>query len=72
MEKILIIALSLFLVITFLFWRITIDHFKKEYDKRMWKLWGMRTFYWQGAILVSSVLTVLILFLLKWATVVTF
>jgi len=72
MEKIWIIAISLFLIITFLFWRITIGHFKKEYDKKMWKLWGTKTFYWQGVILVSGGVTILMLFLLKWANVLTF
>lgn len=72
MEKIWVIAISLFLIITFLFWRITIGHFKKEYNNKTWKLWGTRTFYWQGAILISSAFTILILFLLKWSNVLTF
>ncbi|MCJ7756685.1 MAG: hypothetical protein MUP24_00955 [Gillisia sp.] len=74
MEKIwvIVIAISLFLINTFLFWRITAGHRKKEYGKKMWKLWGARTFYWQGAIYVSTGVTILIMFLLKWANVLTF
>lgn len=72
MEKNWVLAIALFLIITFLFWRITNGHFKKEYGNKMWKLWGTRTFYWQGAILLSSGLTILIIFLLKWTNVLTF
>jgi len=72
MEKIWVIAISLFLINIFLFWRITIGHFKKEYGKKMRKLWGARTFYWQEAIYVSTGVTILIMFLLKWANVLTF
>jgi hypothetical protein len=73
MEKIWIIAISFFLIITFLYWKITNGYFKKEvYGKKMFKQWGARTFYWQGAILVSGGLTIIIMFLLKWENVLTF
>ncbi|MEZ7500484.1 hypothetical protein QO200_17290 [Flavobacterium sp. Arc3] len=72
MEKIWIIALSLFLIITFVFWRGTSAHFKKEYGKKSWELWGTRTFYWQGALLISGSITILLLFVFKWANVLSF
>ncbi len=72
MEKIWVIAISLFLIITFLFWRLTSGHFKKEYGKKMWKQWATRLFYWQGAIFTSTGITILIMFLLKWANILTF
>lgn len=72
MEKIWVIALSLFLIITFLFYRITRGHFKKEYGKKTWKQWGTRLFYWQGVIFVGIGGTFLIMFLLKWTNVLPF
>tara|TARA_R100000687_G_C6319668_1_gene104384 strand:+ start:191 stop:409 length:219 start_codon:yes stop_codon:yes gene_type:complete len=72
MVKIRIIAISLFLIITFLFWNFTKGHFKNEYGKKMWKKWGTRTFYWQGALFVGFGGTLLILLLLKWANVLAF
>ena len=72
MIKILIIAIALFLIITFLFWRITVGHFKKEYSNKMWKIRGTKTFYWQGTLLISGGITILILFLLKLFNVITF
>lgn len=72
MEKIWIIAISLFLIITFLFWKTTKGHFRKEYGKKIWKQWGTKTFYWQGAIFVGIGGTSLIMFILKWTNVLTF
>ncbi|MDO7170596.1 hypothetical protein [Mariniflexile sp. AS56] len=74
MEKIwlAVIAASLFLLSIFLFWRITARFRKKEYSEKMWKLWGTRTFYWEGAIYISTGVTVLIMFILKWTHVLTF
>lgn len=71
MEKylVLLIAISLFLIITFFFWAFTSGYFKNEYGGKMWKLWGTKTFYWQGAIFVG---TILIMYLLKWANVLSF
>lgn len=72
MEKIWGIAIIIFLVITFLFWRSTKEHFQKEYGKKVWKQWGSRLFYWQGVIFVSTGGTLLIMFLLKWGNVLNF
>ena len=74
MDKIwiILIAISLFLISIFVFWLITAGHRKKEYGKKVWKLWGARTFYWEGAIYVSTGVTILILFILKWANILTF
>ncbi|NQX81354.1 MAG: hypothetical protein HRT66_05090 [Flavobacteriaceae bacterium] len=66
MGRIWITAISLFLIITFLLWKISNSYYKeKVYGKKMWKQWGTKTFYWTGAISVSSVATILIMFLLK-------
>ncbi|WP_339698494.1 hypothetical protein [uncultured Marixanthomonas sp.] len=72
MAKIWILAIVLFLGITFLFWRMTRAHFRKESGKKMWNQWGTRTFYWQGAIFVGVGGAFLILYLLKWTHVLTF
>jgi hypothetical protein len=74
MEKIwiLLIAVLLFLGITFLFWKFTRGYAKKESGNKMWQQWTTRTYYWQFVLLVSGALTVLVLFILKWAKVLTF
>jgi hypothetical protein len=65
MEKIWAIAISLFLIITFLFWRLTSGHFKKEYVTKIWNQWGTRLFYWQGVIYTGTGITILIMFSFK-------
>ncbi|WP_417194990.1 hypothetical protein [Bizionia sp.] len=66
------IAIALFLIIAFLFWKLTNGHFKKEYGSTLWNQWGTRLFYWQGVIYTSTGITILILFILKWTGILTF
>ena len=72
MEKIWAIAISLFLIITFLVWKFFNGFYKKEYNKKMRKTWGARTYYWHFILMISGVATTLIIFLLKWGNVLTF
>lgn len=71
MVKLWIIALSLFVFITFIYWKLTYNYGEKEYGKRMWKQWGTRTYYWHGALLISGAITVALLYLLRWANILT-
>ena len=70
--SIILIAIVLFVIITFLYWKITRGFGEKEYGKKMWKNWGTRTFYWTGALFVSGGITVLLIYLLKWGNVLAF
>jgi hypothetical protein len=74
MEKIWIItiAVAIFLLINFLFYKTLNVYYKNEFGKKMWKLGGARVYFWQGAIFVSTGGTLLILYLLKWLNVLTF
>ena len=69
MEKtgILIIAILIFLLFIFLFWRITSGHAEKEYGAKMWKHWPAQLSYWQAAILYSTGATAIVMVILKWA-----
>lgn len=73
MEKtwVILFAISIFLIITFIYWRVTRVHMKKIYGDK-WKIWGARTFYWQDAIYISAGVTFLILAILKWTHVLPF
>ncbi len=73
MENIWIIITVLFLIVIFIYRRISKDYFKNEvFSEGTWKNWGTRLFYWQGAIFISGVFTTLIIFLLKWTNVLSF
>jgi hypothetical protein len=67
-----IIALLIFIIFIFLFWKLTNGYAKKEYGKKMWKHWPTRLSYWQAAILYSMGFTGITLFLLKWVNVLSF
>ncbi len=72
MEKNILIAIAVFLIITFIVWRLTNRRFKKEFGQKRRKLWGQRTFYWESVIGISTGCTFLVLFLLKWGNILTF
>ncbi len=65
MEAIYILAISLFIVSTFLVYKLSIVKYREEYSEREWKLRGGRLYYWQGAVYISGFITVLIMLLLK-------
>jgi heme/copper-type cytochrome/quinol oxidase subunit 2 len=74
MEKqwLLLITILLFLIFTFLFWKLTSRNAKKGYGTKMWKHWPTRLSYWQAAILYSMGLTAITMFILKWTTILDF
>jgi hypothetical protein len=70
MVKLSIIAVVIFLILTLLTVKFTLKKYKKENSEKMWKLWGIM--YWQAVILIRSVLTFIVMMLLKWCTIITF
>lgn len=72
MEKNWLIAILLFLIFTFLFWRFTREKFNKEYGKSVKKLWTARLYYWQAAIYAGAGVAFLLMFVLRWANILTF
>lgn len=74
MEKtwIITIAVAIFLVINFLFYKLLNVYYKNEFGKKRWELGGLKVFFWQGSVFVSAAGTFLIICLLKWSNVMTF
>jgi hypothetical protein len=68
---VILISISIFLIITLIYWRFTRGYIKKVYGNN-WKIWGARTFYWQDAIFICTGITFLILVLLKWTNILNF
>lgn len=69
---ILLIALLIFIIFTFLLLRLGSVYFKKEHGTKMWTHWTARLYNWQAVIFYSLILTTLTMFLLKWGNVLTF
>ncbi|WP_028607827.1 hypothetical protein [Olleya sp. ITB9] len=72
MEATVIFASLLFVLITFVFYKLTSKDYKKDYSKKMWSNWVTRLYYWQGALLISGGLTVALLFALKSVNILQF
>lgn len=66
-----IIAISIFIISSFLSWKILSNFSKKQLGKRMFKQWNSKLYLWQGVIFCGTGLTVLIIFLLKWTELLT-
>lgn len=60
-----LITLLAFVLITFLYWKLTNGYVKKLYGKPLWKQWGAKMYYWTTAIAVSGPLTVLLIYVVK-------
>jgi hypothetical protein len=71
-KEILLMAILIFLIFTFLFWVLTRGYAKKKYGAKMWKHWPTRLSYWQAAILYSVGFTFITMYLLKWGNILTF
>ena len=67
-----IIAIFLFVLITFLVWKFSVGRYKREFSKKRRKLTGQRAFYWEGVLGISIGLTFLTLLLLRWVDLLTF
>jgi len=62
--KWIMIAILVFLIITFLYWKFTSGFTKKTYGEKMWKQWGNQMYYWTSAIMVSGGITVAVIYFL--------
>ena len=67
-----VIAILIFAINTFLYWKLTRGYVIKETGIKMWNNWTTRTFYWTGALWFSGGATVLVLLLLKWGNILSF
>ncbi len=65
MTKAVLIAIALFVIITFLYWKLTKGYVQKIHGKKMFKQWGSRMYYWHGVLYMSGGITVMVIFLLK-------
>ncbi|EAR16662.1 hypothetical protein RB2501_07170 [Robiginitalea biformata HTCC2501] len=67
-----ITAIAIFVITTFLVWKLSVGRFKAEFGKKRRNVWGQRTFYWESIIAISTGITFLAMYLLRWADVLTF
>ena len=65
MKPIFLTAILIFLINLYIVYKYSYKYYRKNTSDKMWKLWGFRTHYWEGVVIVSSGLTVIVSILLK-------
>ncbi len=65
MEKIWMIGIILFLVITFLVWKFFNGFYKREYSNKVRNTWGAKMYYWHFILMISGFITTLAICFLK-------
>jgi len=66
MIKFWIIAILIFIVVTFILTKLTLKKSRKERGEKMWKLWDGMTKYWLRLSLTSLGITACIMFIVRW------
>ncbi len=66
MIKFWIIAILVFIVVTFILAKLTLKKSRKERGEKMWKLWDGMTKYWLRLSMASLGITTCIMFILSW------
>jgi len=74
MEKVAVISLAvgLFIVFNIRFYKVLHAYAKNETGRRLWKVGGARIYFWQASIYTSTAGTILIMYILKWTSVLSF
>ncbi len=65
MKPIFLAAILIFLINLYIVYKYSYNYYQKNTSDKMWKLWGLRTPYWEGVVIVSSGLTAIVLLLIK-------
>lgn len=66
------IAIAIFLIFNFLYYKGMNGYVKKSFGKKWLGIWGNKVYFWQSSIFVSTAGTFLVLYLLKWSNALTF
>ena len=65
MKPIFLTVILIFLINMYIVYKYSYNYYRKNTSDKMWKLWGLRTPYWEGVVIVSSGLTAIVLILIK-------
>jgi|TARA_B110000914_G_scaffold223813_1_gene240200 hypothetical protein len=50
---------------TMIFYKISIKYFKETTIDKMWKIWGIRSSYWEGLLIISFAISSTVVFITK-------
>lgn len=66
------LAIVVFAVITLGIVKLTLKHYRQSNSEVMWKQYGMRSRYFQGAVIAGFIATYIIFTVLRWAGILVF
>ena len=74
MQPIWIIAISaaIFIAVSVVLYKIMNNYVEESYGKKWLTLWGNKLYFWQSLLFSSMLSTALIMYLLKWTSVLNF
>ena len=65
-------AIATFVLAAYVHNKVMKNYVLKEYGKKWLTVWGYKLYFWQSSVFVSTLTTLLVVFLLKWSNVITF
>jgi len=65
-------AITIFLIINFLYYKSMKGYVKDSFGKKWLSIYGNKVYFWQSSIFVSTAGTLLVMYFLKWSNVLTF
>jgi hypothetical protein len=68
MQPLVILSLSIFIISFITLYKVSIKYFKNNNSDKMWKIWGIRSSYYEGLIIVSFAITSVIILGFKYLT----
>ncbi len=68
MQPLVILSLSIFIISFITLYKVSKKYFKNNNSDKMWKIWGIRSSYYEGLIIVSFAITSVIILGFKYLT----
>ncbi|MFQ3351457.1 MAG: hypothetical protein ACI914_000702 [Candidatus Marivariicella framensis] len=63
--ELIILFIITFIMSTMIFYKISIKYFKETTIDKMWKIWGIRSSYWEGLLIISFAISSTVVFITK-------
>jgi len=65
MKPLIILFIVCFIITTIILYRVSINYFKETTSNKLWKIWGIRSSYWEGLIIISFAISSVVILITK-------
>ena len=63
--ELIILFIITFIVATIILFQVSFNYFKETTSNKMWKIWGIRSSYWEGLLIISFAISSALVFITK-------